>query len=72
MPRGKPGKMVAFRVDPDLLDAVRAHTPNVTAAMSEGLRLWLARERRRAKPDRLAQYLAPPTAREIAARKGSR
>ena len=72
MPRGKPGKLVALRLDPVLLTAVREHTTNVTAAVQEGLRMWLAYERRKAaKVEALASHLAPPTAREIAARKTS-
>jgi hypothetical protein len=42
-------------------------------ALNDAMRLWLAREKRRAgKADPLAKHLVPPTAREIAARKGTR
>jgi hypothetical protein len=68
MPRGNPGKSVTFRLDPSLLVAVKERTPNVTKAVEGGLRLWLARERRKPGADPLARHLAPPTAREIAAR----
>jgi hypothetical protein len=62
--------MAAFRLDPVLLEAVKACTSNVTGAIEEGMRLWLARERRKAaKADPLARHLAPPTAHELAARK---
>ena len=47
MPHGAPKKFTAFRIDPELLKAVQAaagaHATNVTAAVEEGLRLWLAR-----------------------------
>ena len=50
---------------------LRRRSPNMTAAVEEGLRLWLAREKRKAaKPDPSAKHLWPPSAREIAARKG--
>ena len=74
MPYGAPKKFTAFRIDPALLAAVqaaaKAQATNVTAAVEEGLRLWLARTKRKAKAgaDPLAKHLAPPTAREIAAR----
>jgi hypothetical protein len=49
--------------------AAEALATNVTAAVEEGPRLWLARvKRQKAKADPLAKHLAPPTAREIAAR----
>lgn len=47
MPRGNPKKFSSFRIDPELLKAVQAMTDNVTAAVEEGLRLWLARAQRR-------------------------
>jgi hypothetical protein len=47
MPHGNPKKFTAFRIDPELLDAVRALTTNVTAAVEEGLRWWLVRAQRR-------------------------
>ena len=73
MPHGAPKKFTAFRIDPALLASVQAaaeaQATNVTAAVEEGLRLWLARIKRKAKTDPPAKHLAPPTAREIAARK---
>jgi hypothetical protein len=63
MPRGNPGKLVAFRLDPALIAAVEEHTANMKRAVEEGLRLWIARERRKAKGDPLAT-------REIASPKG--
>jgi hypothetical protein len=47
MPHGNPKKFTAFRIDPELLDTVRALTTNVTQAVEEGLRLWVARTQRR-------------------------
>lgn len=63
MPRGNPGKLVALRLDPALVAAVKENAPNMTRAVEEGLRLWLAKERRKAKsgPDPLARHLSPPT-----------
>ena len=73
MPHGAPKKFTAFRIDPELLGAVKERTSNVTQAVEEGLRWWLVREkRRRGKGDPLAKHLAAPTAREIAARKRPR
>jgi hypothetical protein len=72
MPKGAPKKFTAFRLDPALLLAVQAaaeaQATSVTAAVEEGLRLWLARQKRRAGKDSLARHLAPPTRREVAAR----
>jgi hypothetical protein len=70
MPRGNPGKLIALRLDPALVAAVKERAPNLTRAVEEGLRWWLARDRRQTKTgaDPLARHLAPPTAREIAAR----
>lgn len=70
MPRGNPGKLVALRLDPALLVAVKERTSNVTKAVEEGLRWWLARERRKAKAgaDPLALHPAPTAAPEIGAR----
>ncbi len=48
MPRGNPRKLTAIRLPPDLLEAVQEHTSNVTQAVEEGLRLWLAQQRRKA------------------------
>jgi hypothetical protein len=47
MPHGNPKKFSSFRIDRQLLDAVRALTTNVTQAVEEGLRLWVARAQRR-------------------------
>jgi hypothetical protein len=67
MPHGNPKKFTAFRIDPELLQAVQAAVEalgtNVTAAVEEGLRLWLARTKRKAS--------ATPIARELKAAKGS-
>jgi hypothetical protein len=53
MPRGNPRKYMGFRLDPALVAEVQARTNNVTAAVEAGLRLWLAREKRKASvPDR--------------------
>jgi hypothetical protein len=73
MPRGNPKKKMILRIDPALAAEVKLHLGDgyFTTAIEEGLRLWLARERRRAaKPGLLAKRLAPPTGREIAARSG--
>jgi hypothetical protein len=73
MPRGNPRKLTAIRLPPDLLEAVQEYSSNLTKAVEEGLRLWLARERRqkvKAGADPLARHLASPIDREIAARKG--
>ena len=62
---------MGFRLDPQLVADVQDRTDNVTRAVEEGLRWWLARERRKAAKagaDPLARQLAPPTAREIASR----
>jgi hypothetical protein len=41
-----------------------------SAAVTEGLRWWIAKQKRTAgKTDPLARHLSPPSAREIAARK---
>ena len=39
--------VVALRIDPDLLAAVKAINPNLGRAVDAALRLWLAREQRR-------------------------
>jgi hypothetical protein len=70
MPRGNPKRPTFLRLDPTLYDAVAATGMPLTDAIEEGLALWLARQKRKAaKPDRLAKHLAPPTAREIEARR---
>ena len=62
-------QVFTVRLTPEMAAEVRRRSPNMTAAVEEGLRLWLARERRKdAKPDPLARHLALQTAREIAAR----
>jgi hypothetical protein len=74
MPRGAPKQTITLRVDPALLAEFRAvagPASNFSAAVAEGIRWWIARERRKtAKPDPLAKHLAPPTARERAVRGG--
>jgi hypothetical protein len=51
MPRGNPKQFTNFRIDRQLLAEVRALTTNLTQAVEEGLRWWLARaKRRRRKP----------------------
>jgi hypothetical protein len=57
-----------LRLLPELIDEVRALAP-INRAVEDGLRLWLARQKRRqrGKVDPLAKHLAPPTAREITA-----
>jgi hypothetical protein len=62
MPRGNPGKLVALRLDPALLSAVKERSSNVTRAVEEGLRWWLARENREkaAKPDPLPCPVVTP------------
>ena len=78
MPRGNPKKVTGVRLDPALLAEVQERAPNVSAAIEEGLALWLKRERRKdeqgatkAKPkaDPLAKRLTPTTARERAVRR---
>ena len=75
MPRGRPktGKakqVVAVRLAREMAEELRRLAPDnsseaIVAAISE----WLKRERRKAaKAAPLARHLAPPTAREIAAR----
>jgi hypothetical protein len=55
MPHGSSKKFTAFRIDPELLQAVQAAAgaqgTNVTVAVEEGLRLWLARAKRKTKGD---------------------
>jgi hypothetical protein len=62
-------QVFSIRLSSEMATEVRRRSPNLTAAVEQGLRLWLARERRKeAKADPLARHLSPPTAREIAAR----
>jgi hypothetical protein len=73
MPRGNPKRHAVLRLDPELMDAVRelAGPGGFTAAVEEGLRWWITKQKRRpGKTDPLARHLVPPTARELAARKG--
>ncbi len=49
MPRGKPKKLTALRLDPDLVQEVRRYARTLTVAIEEGLRLWLRRARRLAR-----------------------
>lgn len=75
MPRRSKKTLTAFRIEPELLKAVQEAAAvagtNVTAIVEDGLRTWLAREKRRQpKPDPLARHLYPTTARETAARTG--
>jgi post-segregation antitoxin CcdA len=51
MPRGSPKKITAVRLDPALLAAVKGFSTNVSQAVEQGLRLWLSRERRKARRD---------------------
>jgi hypothetical protein len=56
MPRGNPKKFTGVRLDPALLAEVQECAPSLSAAIEEGLRLWLVRERRRqAKAPSLAR-----------------
>ncbi|KAA5610679.1 BrnA antitoxin family protein [Rhodovastum atsumiense] len=43
MPRGDPKKAVSIRLDPKLIEAVRATGEELTTAVESGLRLWLKR-----------------------------
>ena len=62
-------QVFTVRLTPEMAAEVRRRSPNMTAAVEEGLRLWLARERRKdAKADPLAKHLAPPTGPEMAER----
>jgi hypothetical protein len=55
MPRGNPKKFTGVRLDPALLAAVHEHTPNLSAAIEQGLRLWLARAKRKAARSSVAR-----------------
>jgi hypothetical protein len=72
MPRGNPKRPTQLRLDPARVATVQALGVPLTRAIEEGLDLWLAREKRRRKigADPLTRHLVPPTAREIAARRG--
>ena len=65
-------RVVAIRLSPELFEEVQSLSPNVSQAVERALMAWVRSERRKAaKADPLARHLAPPTAREIAARKTS-
>jgi hypothetical protein len=61
-------QVFTVRLTPEMAAEVRRRSPNMTAAVEEGLRLWLARERRKDAKDPLAKHLAPPTGPEMAER----
>lgn len=70
MPRGNPKRKVMLRLDPAMIERVKlANGGNFTQAVEEALGAWLRRASRKPRTDRLAQHLAPPSARELAARK---
>ena len=64
MPRGNPKQTIMLRLNPELMAEARALTGprGFTAAVEEGLRWWLAREKR--KGARELNPLAPPPARK--------
>jgi hypothetical protein len=64
-------EVLTVRVDPTLLAEFRRAASNAGPAVEEAIRLWLARRKRQAGKDPLAQHLAPPSRRETAARKGA-
>lgn len=53
----RPRKMVAYRLDQDLMDEVRAATTNITLAIEEGLRMWL--DARRGAPPHALDVAKP-------------
>jgi post-segregation antitoxin (ccd killing protein) len=62
-------QVLAVRVDPELLTAVKQASSNMSRTVEEALRLWLAYERRKAaKVEALAKHIAPASARDVAAR----
>jgi hypothetical protein len=64
-------QVTTIRIAPEMAAEVRLYADNFSMAVEQALTAWLARERRKAakaRPDPLARHLAPPTAREIAAR----
>jgi len=68
MPRGNPKKPTIIRLDPVLIAEFRdlaGQEANFSAAVAEGLRWWLTRERRRQH----AAAATPVTARKLRARK---
>jgi hypothetical protein len=69
MPRGNPKRKVMLRLDPSMIERVKeASGGNFTRAVEQAIEAWLKRTERKARTDPLAKHLAPPTAREIAAR----
>lgn len=69
MPRGKPTKQtIAIRVDPELVAEFRALAPkgNFSAAIDEGIRWWIARERRLQKVGKTG--VKPPKGRPLSPR----
>jgi len=66
---GKAKQVVAVRLDRAMAEELRRLSPdNISGAIVEAIADWLRRERRKAAKAPLARDLAPPTAREIAAR----
>jgi hypothetical protein len=65
MPRGQPKVLTALRLDPKLIEEVQRYAGprNFTAAVEDGLALWLKQARRKAP-----KHLAPPIPRELATR----
>ncbi|MFK4046660.1 type II toxin-antitoxin system CcdA family antitoxin [Roseomonas mucosa] len=55
MPRGKPKKPTALRLDPDLVAEVRLHASDLTATIEEALRQWLKRAKAEARKRALAE-----------------
>lgn len=56
-------EVLTVRVDPTLLVTFKAAAPSVGRAVEEGMRLWLAREKRRQAKDPLAISRSRPRAR---------
>jgi uncharacterized protein (DUF4415 family) len=42
MPRGRPKKPISMRLDPDLIEEVGRFSDNLTEAIEEALRDWIA------------------------------
>jgi hypothetical protein len=74
MPRGRPKRRIALRLDHDLVAEVqsRAGPGEFTAVIERLLEGWLKQGRRKTaaepKPDPLAKHRTPPTPRELATR----
>lgn len=69
MPRGKPPKQtIAIRVAPELVAEFRSLAPkgNFSAAIDEGIRWWIARERRLQKVGKTG--VKPPKGRPLSPR----